>query len=93
LKQIAGSSRSGSHLSVSANTQAIVLAAAERAADRNDVGGRYPVTDKLKAFVKADNLLNRDPVASRQTNTGLDMNPALYDTIGRIYRTGFRFNL
>jgi outer membrane receptor protein involved in Fe transport len=57
-----------------------------------DLGGRYSLTDKLTAFVKADNLFNRDPVAAPQTNTGLDINPALYDTLGRTYRAGFRFN-
>jgi iron complex outermembrane receptor protein len=57
-----------------------------------DVGGRYSVTDKLTAFVKVDNLFDRDPVASPQTNTGLDINPALYDTLGRMYRAGFRYN-
>jgi iron complex outermembrane recepter protein len=57
-----------------------------------DLGGRYSVTDKLTAFVKVDNLFDRDPVAAPQTNTGLDVNPALYDTLGRIYRAGFRYN-
>jgi outer membrane receptor protein involved in Fe transport len=58
-----------------------------------DLGGRYSLTDKLTAFVKVDNLFDRDPVPSPQTNTGLDINPALYDTLGRMYRAGFRFNL
>jgi outer membrane receptor protein involved in Fe transport len=57
-----------------------------------DFGGRYSVTDKLMAFVKVDNLFDRDPVAAPQTNTGLDINPALYDTLGRTYRAGFRYN-
>lgn len=57
-----------------------------------DLGGHYSVSDKLSAFVKIDNLFDRDPVASPQTNTGLDINPALYDTIGRIYRAGVRYN-
>ena len=43
-------------------------------------------------FVKVDNVFNKDPVAAPQTNTGLDVNPALYDTIGRVYRAGVRFN-
>jgi outer membrane receptor protein involved in Fe transport len=46
----------------------------------------------MTAFVKVDNAFNKDPVPAPQTNTGLDVNPALYDTIGRIYRAGFRFN-
>ena len=57
-----------------------------------DLGGRYSVTDKLTAFVKIDNLFDRDPVPAPQTNTGLDINPALYDTIGRVYRAGLRYN-
>jgi outer membrane receptor protein involved in Fe transport len=57
-----------------------------------DLGARYSVTDGITAFVKVDNVFNKDPAAAPQTNTGLDVNPALYDTIGRIYRAGFRFN-
>jgi len=57
-----------------------------------DVGGRYFLTDKLTAFVKVDNAFDRDPVPAPQTNTGLDINPALYDTLGRTYRAGFRYN-
>jgi outer membrane receptor protein involved in Fe transport len=57
-----------------------------------DLGGRYSLTDKLVAFVKVDNLFDRDPAAAPQTNTGLDINPALYDTLGRTYRAGFRYN-
>jgi len=57
-----------------------------------DLGGHYSVSDKLDAFVKIDNLLDRDPADSPQTNTGLDINPALYDTIGRTYRAGLRYN-
>lgn len=57
-----------------------------------DLGGRYAVTDSLSAFVKIDNLFNRDPAPSPQTNTGIDINPALYDVIGRTYRMGVRYN-
>jgi len=57
-----------------------------------DVGARYSITDGITAFVKVDNAFNKDPVPAPQTNTGLDVNPALYDTIGRVYRAGFRFN-
>ncbi len=57
-----------------------------------DLGAHYSVSDKLTAFAKIDNLLDRDPTASPQTNTGLDINPALYDTIGRTYRAGVRYN-
>ena len=57
-----------------------------------DLGARYSISDGMTAFVKVDNVFNKDPAAAPQTNTGLDVNPALYDTIGRIYRAGFRFN-
>jgi len=57
-----------------------------------DFGARYSVTDSLAAFVKVDNVFDRDPVAAPQTNTGIDINPLLYDTIGRVYRAGLRYN-
>ncbi|WP_294333430.1 TonB-dependent receptor [uncultured Sphingomonas sp.] len=57
-----------------------------------DVGGSYKVTTGVQAYFKVDNLFNVDPAPSPQTNTGLDVNPALYDTIGRTYRVGVRFN-
>lgn len=58
-----------------------------------DVGGSYNVTDTVTAYFKIDNLFDRDPTPSPQTNTGLDINPALYDIIGRTYRLGVRFNM
>jgi outer membrane receptor protein involved in Fe transport len=57
-----------------------------------DVGGSYKLTSKLTAYFKVDNLFNRDPTPSPQTNTGLDANPALYDLLGRFYRAGIRYN-
>ncbi|MBB4086869.1 TonB-dependent Receptor Plug Domain [Sphingomonas carotinifaciens] len=57
-----------------------------------DVGGSYTLTKALNAYFKVDNLFNRDPTPSPQTNTGVDINPALYDIIGRVYRVGVRFN-
>jgi iron complex outermembrane recepter protein len=57
-----------------------------------DLGGRFSFTDSLTAFVKIDNVFDKDPVPAPQTNTGLDVNPALYDTIGRVYRAGVRYN-
>jgi iron complex outermembrane recepter protein len=55
-----------------------------------DVGGSYKVTSGVQAYFKVDNLFNVDPAPAPQTNTGLDVNPALYDTIGRTYRIGMR---
>ena len=57
-----------------------------------DVGGSYKVTDRVTAYFKIDNLFDRDPTASPQTNTGIDVNPALYDLLGRFYRVGVRFS-
>ncbi len=57
-----------------------------------DVGGSYKVTRGLEGYFKVDNLFNVDPAPAPQTNTGLDVNPALYDTIGRTYRIGVRLN-
>jgi len=41
-------------------------------------------------YGKVDNLFDHDPAPAPQTNTGLDVNPALYDTLGRTYRIGVR---
>jgi outer membrane receptor protein involved in Fe transport len=57
-----------------------------------DIGGTYNVTPKLTAYVKVDNLFNKDPAGSPQTNTGIDVNPQLYDVLGRMYRFGLRYN-
>lgn len=57
-----------------------------------DVGGTYNVNKSLSAYFKVDNLLDRDPTPSPQTNTGVDINPQLYDIIGRVFRAGVRFN-
>ncbi|MGN6621939.1 MAG: TonB-dependent receptor domain-containing protein, partial [Sphingomonas sp.] len=57
-----------------------------------DVSGSYNITPKISTFFKVDNLFNRDPTPSPQTNTGVDINPALYDTLGRLYRFGIRYN-
>lgn len=57
-----------------------------------DIGGTYKVTPQITAFFKVDNLLNHDPTGSPQTNTGIDVNPSLYDVLGRMYRMGVRLN-
>ncbi|MES2988348.1 MAG: TonB-dependent receptor [Pseudomonadota bacterium] len=56
-----------------------------------DIGGSFNVTSNITSFFKVDNLFDHDPAAAPQTNTGLDVNPALYDTLGRTYRLGVRF--
>ncbi|KKW90738.1 TonB-dependent receptor plug domain-containing protein [Sphingobium chungbukense] len=57
-----------------------------------DIGATFKIGDSLTIYGKVDNLFDKDPVPAPQTNTGLDINPALYDTLGRIYRAGIRFN-
>ncbi|MFA6112478.1 MAG: TonB-dependent receptor [Sphingomonas sp.] len=55
-----------------------------------DIGGSVKITKGIETFFKVDNLFDHDPAPSPQTNTGLDVNPALYDTLGRVYRVGVR---
>ena len=55
-----------------------------------DLGGSVNLTEQVSAYFKVDNVFDHDPTPSPQTNTGLDVNPALYDTLGRIYRVGLR---
>ncbi len=55
-----------------------------------DVGGSVNLTRNVTSFFKVDNVFDHDPAPAPQTNTGLDVNPALYDTLGRTYRVGVR---
>jgi iron complex outermembrane receptor protein len=57
-----------------------------------DFGASYKLSEKLTAYFKVDNLLNRDPVPSPQTNVTYGVNPVLYDVLGRQYRGGLRYN-
>jgi outer membrane receptor protein involved in Fe transport len=57
-----------------------------------DIGGSYKITPQITAYFKVDNIADKDPTPAPQTNSGLDVNPALYDTLGRTYRAGVRFN-
>jgi outer membrane receptor protein involved in Fe transport len=56
-----------------------------------DVGGTYNINAGLSAYFKVDNVFDRDPTPSPQTNTGIDVNPQLYDIMGRVFRVGVRF--
>jgi outer membrane receptor protein involved in Fe transport len=56
-----------------------------------DASGSYTFRKGLEAYFRVDNLFNKQPEPSPQTNTGIDVNPALYDVIGRMYRVGMRF--
>ncbi|MEG8021909.1 TonB-dependent receptor plug domain-containing protein [Sphingomonas aerolata] len=55
-----------------------------------DLGGSVNLSKQVSLFFKVDNMFDHDPEPAPQTNTGLDVNPALYDTLGRIYRLGMR---
>ena len=57
-----------------------------------DVSASYKFGKGLQIYGKVDNLLNRNPTPSPQTNTGLDANPALYDLLGRFYHVGLRYS-
>jgi iron complex outermembrane receptor protein len=57
-----------------------------------DLSGSYDVTDGIQTYFKIDNLFNRDPEPAPRTDTGIDVNPALYDVVGRMYRVGVRLN-
>jgi outer membrane receptor protein involved in Fe transport len=56
-----------------------------------DLGGSYRIRDKVTAYFKVDNLLNKDAEPAPQTNVGYGANPALYDVLGRMYRIGVRY--
>jgi iron complex outermembrane receptor protein len=57
-----------------------------------DISASYKFGKGLQIYGKVDNLLNREPTPSPQTNTGLDANPALYDLLGRFYHVGLRYS-
>lgn len=56
-----------------------------------DAGGSYNVTSRFTAYFKIDNLLNRSPEPSPQTNVTYGFNPLLYDVLGRTFRAGLRY--
>jgi outer membrane receptor protein involved in Fe transport len=55
-----------------------------------DIGGAYNVTDKVTAYFKVDNLLDKAPAPAPQTSVFYGANPYLYDVLGRMYRVGVR---
>lgn len=62
-----------------------------------DVNATYTFRKGWQAFVSVDNLINKDPAqVPYGTSVGganLPVNPALYDTLGRLFRVGVRFAL
>lgn len=57
-----------------------------------DIGASYKIAPKLSLYFKIDNVADKAPVPSPQTNTGVDVNAALYDLLGRFYHAGVRYN-
>ncbi len=63
-----------------------------------DIGGSYNISDTTTAYFKVDNIANIGPVPSPTGANGTPapnsngINPALYDTIGRMFRVGVRLN-
>jgi outer membrane receptor protein involved in Fe transport len=61
-----------------------------------DIGGSYNISDSTTAYFKIDNITNFAPVPNPTGANGTPapnsngINPALYDTIGRMYRIGVR---
>ena len=55
-----------------------------------DIGGTYNVSDKVTAYFKVDNLLDKSPEPAPQTSVYYGANPYLYDVLGRMYRVGVR---
>ncbi|MFL6604912.1 MAG: TonB-dependent receptor plug domain-containing protein [Steroidobacteraceae bacterium] len=55
-----------------------------------DLGGTFNVSDKVTAYFKVDNLLNKSPEPAPQTSVYYGANPYLYDVLGRMYRVGVR---
>jgi len=60
-----------------------------------NVGGTFNLNENWQLFGRIDNVTNVDPPAipSAAPNTSMGVNPALYDTIGRLYRIGIRVNM
>jgi outer membrane receptor protein involved in Fe transport len=57
-----------------------------------DIGASINVAKMWQFYAKVDNLFNRNPSPAPFTNTGIDINPQLYDVLGRMYRVGLRYN-
>ncbi len=59
-----------------------------------DIGGHYDLTEHSSLYFKIDNLTNQNPGNANPftpLNQSANLNPTLYDTIGRYYTLGFRF--
>jgi len=56
------------------------------------LGGSYEINDKWQTYFKIDNVANLDPTPSPPVVWGNNdgSNPALYDTVGRMFHIGVR---
>jgi outer membrane receptor protein involved in Fe transport len=58
-----------------------------------DIGGSVKIDTSSTLYFKIDNVGNVSPTPDpNNVANNIGANPALYDTIGRIYRLGFRYN-
>lgn len=60
-----------------------------------DLGGSYDFNDNLEAYFKVDNVANVDPPLSPPLTPSPNSdgsNPALFDTIGRMFHIGVRYH-
>jgi outer membrane receptor protein involved in Fe transport len=62
-----------------------------------DANATVKLFGDIEAFLAVDNILNKDPVQVAPgpvfAGAPISVNPALYDTLGRTFRFGFRFRL
>ena len=60
-----------------------------------DANISYKLVKNAEVFLSVDNIANKAPAAVAWASGGvpLSVNQALYDTLGRRYRAGFRFHL
>jgi outer membrane receptor protein involved in Fe transport len=58
-----------------------------------DIGGGFTFAPRSTLYFKIDNVNNAAPATDpNSVPNNLGVNPALYDTIGRMYRLGLRYN-
>jgi len=60
-----------------------------------DIGGHYDLSEHSQLYFKIDNLTNQNPgnaIPFGPANQSYNLNPGLYDVLGRFYHIGFRLN-
>lgn len=60
-----------------------------------DMNVTYSLMKNVEVFLSMDNIFDKDPAQVPWTSGGapLSVNPSLYDTLGRTFRTGIRFKV